>query len=158
MSDVLTATTSPLALLLSEILQKMTEIAKDVLARPELDNANQSILTPIAPTSNTMGYPVDATGGFPPSTVSSAQQPTDAYYFSNSFTSKALLSINPIPTEGLEFFSTASDTLWASGPSLQSVGSLAEEESQSVRLAGGAGIVLVGEKSVQPQHQAKGPD
>lgn len=108
-----------------------------------------------------MGSPVDATGGFPPSTISSAQQPTsaeNAYYFSNSFTSNVRLCLTPIATEGLESFSTASDTLWASGPSVQSVGSFAEEESQSVRLAGGAGIVLVGGKSDQSQHQAKLPD
>jgi hypothetical protein len=157
MLAALTTSSSPFALLLSEILQKMTAMAKDILIRTESDNSSQSGLTPITPAINTMGYIIDASGGFPPSTISSAQPPTSPGYpyYLDYFTSNVRLGLNPTPTEGLESFSTACDTLWGSAPCLQPVGLM---QSPSICLAQGAGIGMVGENSVLPQHHAISPD
>lgn len=86
MSNALTTTSSPLALLMAEVFQKMTEIAHDILIQTKSEGENHKALPHDIAATNATGPSVNVTGGFPPpgSTISDDDLISPAYHTSLS--------------------------------------------------------------------------
>ncbi|KAJ5681975.1 uncharacterized protein N7477_001915 [Penicillium maclennaniae] len=84
MLSALTTTSSPLALLLAEVFQKMTGIAHNILIHTKIEGVDQKLLPQVITATNAAGFSVNATGGFPSSAPATKDSDLDTPVYHTS--------------------------------------------------------------------------